>query len=282
MDGHFLFIIGAGASQDISLLYPSGGGLKDIVSLEYLEMRGGLQTDIIDFLGRYPTIDLAMNNLSSSYKAGYEKTIKDLINRTLIDVEREISYKSNYFAQIIAKIIGHDKIDNLDRVDIKTFNYDLALERTIYEYGSSQCLEVRDKLKDLSRRIEHFYGMIGKDGTGITFIRDAECGINFSKCSKIYFLGFGFDEKNCENIGLKSGVNVSPKAQIYITNYSDPKSLQKYGRSIISESIIEEVFGIDFSEKNEHFCKGKNKNRNISCIISHLPVSEAIKRHFTF
>ena len=176
---------------------------------------------------------------------------KSIISDIFKDIHEQISdyTENNYFYEILFNNIG---LNNLENIKIINFNYDLCLEKTLENmldfntystvkhkrefnnYGT----EIQNQLKIFLEKLKssHFYGKINE----IDFMRkreDLESQKEYSKkisqASKIYFLGFGFDRINLENLGFNLPDTLAnlDKQEFYITNY---KNNPKINNTILS------------------------------------------------
>jgi hypothetical protein len=204
------------------------------------------------------------------------KFIKDIITNIL----KEISLtEENYFNYIVKNYIG---FSNLENVEIINFNYDLCLEKTIEGILEKQwnlSEEIKKRLEAFKEKLKksHFYGDIKK---GIDFIRhkpeDSEnFRDKFLRAENIYFLGFGFDNLNINNLGLNDlyGINAFQKP-----NYSRQNVfLTNYGSNAKIQNVVSRIFNVNqFFISNETRVEKVNKERKVEekLLISKTGISE--------
>jgi hypothetical protein len=150
-----------------------------------------------------------------------KEKIKEILGKCKIQ-----NIGKSYFYNILCNHVG---IDNIDNLEIITFNYDIILEKTLdYLIENNHSEERKKKLENLKSRIKHVYGDTEK---GIDFIRNVEKDKTedyskfFAKADNIYFLGFAFDDQNLKNLGLKSSLPVLGELdfrrgrKVFITNF---------------------------------------------------------------
>ncbi len=318
----YLIINGAGASKDISKNFPDGKGLLE-------KLKNNYDTNNIIKNHNPSSIDHLMTTIIDQNKyPDLVNKVKNGIFRIIHETQDKIlKWNDNYFFDIIQNKI---LIDNVDQIDVINFNYDTALE-SIVEYfinlyksqnDASEKGQTRiEKLKNFKIRLQnsHVYGYIDNDGRNIDFIRittqerKAEFIKKIKDAENIYFLGFGFDQTNLQNLGLFdqelknhliSSLHNQKSKKIFITNYVGGIEQQtsgggrsqsqttftiddrKFSNKIML--IIGEIFGCTIqTPRNGFFSQGflhngSNSSNPIDLYVSGLSVGNAVSEDFTF
>jgi hypothetical protein len=202
------------------------------------------------------------------------KMTKNLITSVLNDLSNsDTILERNYFSDIVQNYIG---FSNLENVEIINFNYDLCLEKTIEGILEKQwnlSEEIKGRLNALLEKLKksHFYGDTEQ---GIDFIRhkpedSANFREKFLRAENIYFLGFGFDNLNINNLGLNDlyGTNAS-RQNVFLTNFGSNAKIQ---------NVVSGIFNVNqFFISNEIRVKKVNKEGKVEekLLISKTGVSE--------
>ena len=208
----YLIVNGAGSSIDINNNFPDGRKLLE-------NLKNNYDTGNVIKNHNPSSIDHLMTKIiDQNQHQELVGRVKRAISNIILEAQSKVSqWNNNYFFDIVQNLVG---IDNIDQIDIINFNYDTTLEKVV-EYLISIYTSENDgdeerkksrifKLEQLLIRIEnsHVYGYIGDNGNNINFIRVAtkERTAEFIKKIKdaenIYFLGFGFDRTNLQNLGF--------------------------------------------------------------------------------
>ncbi len=192
--------------------------------------------------------------------------------------------KDDWYRFLLQKILedcnGSEDLCKKNNVTFITFNYDLSLEKHLYNgFHNTEILQPQDKIIDFftDTRFIHVYGKINSDFanfdsaiSGVTkkdnsplqealywqnkinTIYDASQNIRtidqidkdseqgsmelarkaLNRAEDVYILGFGFDKKNCERIGLdtlyaRMSRSDSLLKNIYFTNYENKNQINK-------------------------------------------------------
>jgi len=234
----YLIINGAGSSIDISNKFPDGRKLLE-------NLKNNYDTGNVIKNHNPSSIDHLMTKIiDQNQHQELVGKVKKAISDIIFEAQNKVpQWNNNYFFDIIQNLIGIDKIDQLDVIN---FNYDTTLEKVV-EYligiyksendGDEERKKSRIiKLENLGTRLQnsHVYGYIGDNGNNIDFIRVTtneriEDFITKIKNSEnIYFLGFGFDQTNLQNLGFFdneltshfiSNRRLSNSKKIFVTNY---------------------------------------------------------------
>ena len=231
------------------------------------------------------SIDYFLQNLKDYFFEEYESdnvtvekvqkegaSIVQNIIRGIQENSNYFSVKQNFYFWDILKSVEKD----IDNIDIINFNYDTLLEESCKDFSSLRTDKVI--FKEFQKKLEdsHIYGDIKK---GISFIRVIEerkidqYSKLFNNADDVYFLGFGFDKLNLDNLGVKKFERL-PSKKIYITNY-------KASRNIIH--TIENYFNIDLQKENyfnTNLLKGIDSRDGRTIYISPNSVEKAIKEDF--
>ncbi|MBU6339429.1 MAG: hypothetical protein KGQ36_05630 [Rickettsiales bacterium] len=315
----YLIINGAGASIDIQKDFPDGKKL-----LQNLKNNFDLENIIKNH--NPSSIDhLITRVIDQNQHQDLVKRIKSAISNIILEAQNKIpQWNDNYFFDIIQNRIF---VDNVDQIDVINFNYDTTLEKTVeylidlYESGNDGDNERKQlrisKLKDLLARLQksHVYGFIGDNGNNINFIRSSKkeevekVMLKIKKAENIYFLGFGFDKTNLQNLGfydheLQQLIRQNRK-NFFVTNYVGEIDVETSGGGLsagnrtavvidkrrFSNRIMltkEEIFDCKIQiVRDGFFSRGFTLNNQgswypIKLYISNLSVGNAVREDFMF
>jgi hypothetical protein len=316
----YLIINGAGSSIDINENFKDGYGL--LKELKENHDFGNIIKNHNPF-----SIDYLITNIIDQNKhEEFVKKVRNSISSIISEAQNKVSqWNNNYFFDIIQNRVG---VDNVEQIDVINFNYDTTLEKVVeYFINLYEKEEGRiSKLKELLIRIEnsHVYGYIGDNGDKIDFIRiknrkrTEEFITKIKNAENIYFLGFGFDRINLQNLGFfdyevknhfsSSFYNETSKKskKIFVTNYVD-KIKPTYsggklsgGKTVVAIDerrfpnnimlTLEEIFNCKIQiVRDGFFSQGFLYKASptfswhpVTLYISELTVGEAIKKDFIF
>jgi hypothetical protein len=219
------------------------------------------------------------------------KHIKEVIKNILTKI---LLTEENYFDYIVKNYIG---FSNLENVEIINFNYDLCLETTIEGILQKQwnlSEEMKGKLNAFLKKLQdsHFYGDTER---GIDFIRhkpeDSEkFRDKFLRAENIYFLGFGFDNLNINNLGLndlyETNAPRKPNYSVFLTNYGSNAKIQNVVSRIFNVNqffISNETIVIEMRGKKLLISKtGVSEDKRFKVHIAEMDCFEAVKYNFVF
>jgi len=321
----YLIVNGAGSSIDIKNSFPDGKKLLEKLKNNY---------DFGNVIKNHnpSSIDqLITKIIDQNQHQEFVQKVKRDISSIISEAQNEVKqWNDNYFFDIIQNRVG---IDDIDQIDLINFNYDTMLEEVVEylinlykseEDGNEARKKTRvSKLENLLTRIKnsHVYGYIGDDGNHIDFIRIAteertsEFIAKIKNAENIYFLGFGFDRTNLQNLGffdddvrdhfISNRRKQNPK-KIFVTNYVGEIEVKPQGGGGLSSGnrtsvvidkrrfsnniilTLEEVFDCKIQiARDGFFSQGFTYNQHaawypIKLYISELGVGRAVREDFTF
>ncbi len=320
----YLIVNGAGSSIDIKNSFPDGKKLLE-------KLKNNYDTGNVIKNHNPSSIDqLITKIIDQNQHQEFVGRVKKAISRIIYEAQNEVKqWNDNYFFDIIQNRVG---IDDIDQIDLINFNYDTTLEEVVKylidlykseQDGNEGRKKTRvSKLENLLTRIKnsHVYGYIGDDGNHIDFIRIAkkertsEFITKIKNAENIYFLGFGFDRTNLQNLGffdddvrnhfISNRRQQNPK-KIFVTNYVGEIEVKSQGGGGISANnnrtsvvidkrrfsnniilTLEEVFNCKIQiARDGFFSQGYDALKPFcptKLYISELGVGRAVREDFTF
>ena len=320
----YLIVNGYGSSIDIKNSFPDGKKLLE-------KLKNNYDTGNVIKNHNPSSIDqLITKIIDQNQHQEFVGRVKRAISSIISEAQNEVKqWNDNYFFDIIQNRVG---IDDIDQIDLINFNYDTTLEKVVEylinlykseEDGNEARKKTRvSKLENLLARIKnsHVYGYIGDDGNHIDFIRIAtkertsEFITKIKNAENIYFLGFGFDRTNLQNLGffdddVRDHFISNPRQQnskkIFVTNYLGEIEVKSQGGGGLSANnnrtsevidkrrfsnniilTLEEVFNCKIQIARDGFFSQGYDALNIfypiKLYISELGVGRAVREDFTF